>query len=378
MKKSRLLFIVVIFAVMLGAGLVAYYLGSEEPPPRVATKTDADTATPAQRDMKAWLAMTPEQRRIAAQKLVAEQIPPTEDTFNAPPFREDLRRGVAAATKLIGDGIADSALWRLYERCRAEHQADGLDEHRSHQECVVFYNRALAENIDTFFKISVGQDKLTAIHRLRFHPEEAREELNKIVRESDNVIERMVALKLMESAPTVAGDTPYDSDIYKSLDKYSAPEQTLLLDYRYNVPVDGGVADELTTLATQVVESVDTASQAALQLGKHPEYAPRLVDVTNEVAGEDWKRTMQSTPLGLGAALGECGQPCAAGFERLAADSTDPHIAEVLYAALSTIRDPEERKALASHIEGQLPPASSPEQEEQRKYVFARLQDGAN
>ncbi len=369
MKRLNLTFVLVVMVVMIVAGLVAFI--SQQPLQPLGSVAGAPL------DLEAMAArLTPEQRQAELRKLFAQQVRPSEqDEPGQPPFETQLREGLAKSTAYVEGRIAENTYWKLYERCRAEHAADGFDEKRAHQACVFEYNMALGEYLDTFFLEAVYNEHLPAFYRARFHKDAVYAEVNRILKESNNVLERLVALKLIQESPLIEGGAPLDLEIYHHLDRYSSPELTILFDQRFDVPrTDPIVLDALTEHATRVVESVETANRAATLLGS-PQNAERIVKVVDTVMQAPWQRSMRYLPRGVANALGECGGPCAAGFERLAADGNDPFVSTLLYTALFGVRDPDERRRLALQVESRLPPLSPAQTDEMehRAAVFARL-----
>ncbi len=376
MKKSSMWFLLGVAAVMLLAGLISYYWGQGEQP---AGGPTASGEVPLSEQLKQMGEnLTEEQRREALAKMFANQVPPpANDDPAAPPFKQQLVENIAATVQLVEKQIADLTLWKYYERCVAEHGADGFDAKQAHTACVVYYNRALSEHLELFVRMAVAENKLPAYYRLRFYKDDVYAEVNRILKESDNVIERLVALKLIESSPLIDSGTALDMEVYHNLDKYSSPELALIFDTRYDLPRnDPKVVEKLASEAIKVGESIDTANRAATLLGA-PENAEKVIQVVDTVTTNGWEKNMSAMPRGLATALATCGDACAPGYERLARDASDRHVATLLYISLLSIQDPSTRRKMAKMVEPMLPSLGSLSEadREHRENVFARLME---
>ncbi len=364
MKKTSAGFVGAVLLIMLLAGLAGYWGTKEQAaPPSALQELDGQKMTLAERALRA--------KALQAQRAA---LPPKDDP-NAPPFHEELLKNVAATTVYIEKGIMGLTLWKLYERCTAENQAAGLEEKAAHRQCVVLYNRALSEHLDFFFDQAIANEKLTSFYRLQFYPEEVYGNVNRILLNSNNVIERLVALKLIERSPLIFDRPTLSRQVYENLESYTHPELTLILDPRYEIPLDDTrTLDILTKFAVQTDESIETANRAVALLGKSGD-AERVVGVVDTVLAKGWDKTMYAMPKGIAVALGSCGEACLTGFEDLAHKSEDQHGATLLYLALMSLKDPEQRRRVGQKIESILPPLEtlSEREREQRSNAFAAI-----
>ncbi len=373
MKRVGLWFVLGVVAVLLVSAWLGYRLAPSEPEGPGAPQATGEV--PPSGEPEAFALPAPRPPR--AQELPPPPVaPPTADEPNAPPFKEQLVRNLAATTKYVEQQIAEFSTWKYYERCRAEHAADGFQADAAHRACVVHYNRAMSEYLDVHLDHALALELFPAYHRARFYKEAVYAEVNRILLESDNVVERLVALKLIERTLIQEG-APLAMDVYHHLDRFSSPELSLIFDPRYELPrTDPVVVAKLVEQAVKVDESIETSNRAGMLLGS-PENADKIVEVVNTVMDAGFSRDMRSLPRGLASALGPCGKPCMAGFERLAEGSTDPFTAMLLYTALFGIKDPTERREVARAVEGRMAPLNSlaPPEREHRENVFAKIME---
>ncbi len=368
-RSSSKLFVIGILSVLLAAALLTYWLATESEPPALASDVHQEGAP-------AWAGMSAEARRRWLQAQVAKQTPPpAEDDPGAPPFQPLFEKELRVARGLLEKQVAAFSLWQHYERCRAEHASTGKDAKQSHEACLVWYNRALWDQLDIMVRLVEEEGNLESFRRLRFHREVVLGEVDRILKESSNVVERVMALKLLERGGLLDAGAQLAPEIYRRLGTYSHPEVALLLDPRLPVPADEPqVAEALAHFAAEPQLAVETANRAAITLGRSA-HAEKLNDVATQVLDRGWEKEMSLMPRGLAEGLGICGSRCAAGFERVARDADDPFVATLLYDALFAIRDRGEKHQMARRIEAMLPPLESllPEDREARANVFANL-----
>ncbi len=363
MSRTSASFVVGVILLMLVAGLVGYYGGGR------------DQAAEPEAPPSLLMQMSTGEYQDRLREILEKQAPPVPDDPEAPPFREQVRQHLALAARAVEADISRLSHWKMYERCRAEHQADGFDERGAHRQCVDYYNRALSEPFDAMLGSAISQQDLQAFRRARFYQQEVLAEVNRILLESPNVVERLVALKLLELSDQAYSGTPLDTEIYTHLERYSHPELSLILDPRVEVPVDlPEVAEGLVRYAGEARVWVESANRAGVLLGRS-QHKERLVGVVDTVLAEGWRDNTQSVPKGVAVGLGACAAACAPAFAKLATAATTEDVTTLLFVALFSVRDADQRQALLRDVEALLPPVDSlpPGQREQREQIFAAL-----
>ncbi len=367
-RSTSKLFLAALFAIMLLAGLVTFWLAGEAEPEGPSDIVAQDTPI--------WEGMSAEARKRWIQEAVSKQATaPAQDDPNAPPFEPLFKQNLVTARAHLEKQIAEYSLWHHYERCRAEHASTGKDAKQSHDACIIWYNRALWDQLDLMMRLAEEEGQLASFNRLRFHKDVVYDEVNRILKESDNVIERLMALKVIERGGFIDSGEPFAPEVYRNLEKYTHPEVALILNPQLDVPVEGPeVAENLAHFAAEPRLAVETSNRAAIVLGRSP-HAEKLNDVVKEVLETGWEKDMSLMPRGIAMGLGICAKACTPGFEALAARADEPMVSIMLYDSLFAIRDPAEKREMARRIEQLLPPLESlqPWEQEVRTNAFASL-----